>query len=88
MREPTHTEKLFEVGQATLSGDARRERENLRVFAKITRELVRETELLPLLRLIVDSAVALVGGERGFLLLADRSRDELARERGLRRAPR
>jgi transcriptional regulator with GAF, ATPase, and Fis domain len=72
----TRTEKLFEVGQATLSGDARRERENLRVFAKITRELVRETELLPLLRLIVDSAVALVGGERGFLLLADRNRED------------
>jgi len=60
------------VGVRTLSGDARRERENLRVFAQITRELVRETELLPLLRLIVDSAVTLVGGERGFILLPDR----------------
>ena len=59
------------VGQRTLSGEARRERENLRVFARITRELVRETDLLPLLRLIVDSAVSLVGGERGFLLLHD-----------------
>jgi len=68
-----------EVGIATLSGEARRERENLRVFAKITRELVRETDLLPLLRNIVDSAVSLVGGERGFLLLRDMS---LPREEG------
>ncbi|MCP3919330.1 MAG: GAF domain-containing protein [bacterium] len=62
------------IGMRTLSGEAKRERENLRVFAKITRELVKETELLPLLRLIVDSAVALVGGERGFVLLIDRAR--------------
>ena len=68
-------EDLGEVGQATLSGAARRERDNLKVFAGITRELVRETELLPLLRLIVDSAVSLVGGERGFLLLSDPSRE-------------
>lgn len=61
-------------GLATLTGDARRERENLRVFAKITAKLVGETELLPLLRLIVDSAVSLVGGERGFLLMEDRAR--------------
>ncbi|MFT4542009.1 MAG: transcriptional regulator with GAF, ATPase, and Fis domain [Planctomycetota bacterium] len=66
---------MSETGMKTLSGDARRERENLRVFAKITRELVRETDLLPLLRLIVDSAVALVGGERGFLMLRDHTRD-------------
>ena len=59
------------AGMKTLSGEARRERENLRVFAQISRELVRETELLPLLRKIVDSAVALVGGERGFCLLDD-----------------
>jgi len=66
---------LPEVGMKTLSGEARRERENLRVFANITRELARETELLPLLRQIVDSAVSLVGGERGFLLLSDRRRE-------------
>jgi transcriptional regulator with GAF, ATPase, and Fis domain len=65
-----------EAGLRTLSGDARRERDNLHVFAKITRELVAQTELLPLLRLIVDSAVALVGGERGFVLLRDRSREQ------------
>ncbi|MBI5434222.1 MAG: sigma 54-interacting transcriptional regulator [Planctomycetes bacterium] len=58
-------------GMATLSGDAQRERENLRVFARVARELVRETDLQRLLRSIVDSAIALVGAERGFLLLAD-----------------
>ena len=69
-------ERSREVGVATMTGDAKRERENLRVFAKITRELVRVTDLLPLLRAIVDSAVALVGGERGFLLLSDPRREE------------
>ena len=64
-----------EAGLRTLSGDAQRERDNLKVFAKITRELVAQTELLPLLRMIVDSAVALVGGERGFVLLRDPNRD-------------
>ena len=58
------------VGLATLTGEAQRERENLRVFAHITAALLRETEPAPLLRLIVDSAVALAGGERGFLLLS------------------
>jgi transcriptional regulator with GAF, ATPase, and Fis domain len=56
-------------GHQTMTGEARRERDNLRVFARITRALGRETELQPLLHLIVDSAVALVGGERGFMLL-------------------
>ena len=64
-----------EAGLRTLSGDARRERDNLKVFAKITSELVAQTELLPLLRMIVDSAVALVGGERGFVLLRDPTRE-------------
>ncbi|MDA1263918.1 MAG: sigma 54-interacting transcriptional regulator [Planctomycetota bacterium] len=64
-----------EAGLRTLSGDAQRERDNLKVFAKITRELVAQTELLPLLRMIVDSAVSLVGGERGFVLMRDRGRD-------------
>ncbi|MEM9379974.1 MAG: sigma 54-interacting transcriptional regulator, partial [Planctomycetota bacterium] len=62
---------MNESGLATMTGEARRERENLRVFAKITRELNSEVELVRLLRLIVDSAVALVGGERGFILLED-----------------
>jgi len=61
---------LEPIGQRTLTGEARRERDNLLVFARITRELARETELNPLLRLIVDSGIALVGAERGFLLLS------------------
>ena len=50
------TVAAFETGAglATLTGEAARERENLRVFARITRELLRETELERLLRLIVD----------------------------------
>jgi len=58
-------------GYRTLTGEALKERNDLHVFARITRELARETELAPLLQLIVDSAVALVGAERGFLLLAE-----------------
>ena len=64
---------LTRNGFGTNTGDLRRERDNLRVFAKITAELARETELIPLLRQIVDSAVALVGGERGFLLMTEKS---------------
>jgi transcriptional regulator with GAF, ATPase, and Fis domain len=60
-----------DVGVQTLSGEAQRERENLRVFARLTRELLRETDLNKLLRSIVDSAIALAGAERGFLLLDD-----------------
>ncbi len=58
------------LGMRTLTGEGHAERDQLQSFAQITRELSRETELGPLLRLIVDSAVELVGGERGFLLLA------------------
>ncbi len=58
-------------GYATLSGEARQERDKLRVFADISRALVREIELPALLRRLVDSMVSLVGGERGFLLLAE-----------------
>jgi transcriptional regulator with GAF, ATPase, and Fis domain len=58
------------AGLRTLTGEARAERDNLLVFARTTRELARETELAPLLRLIIDSALGLVKGERGFLLLA------------------
>ncbi len=60
-----------EVGFQTLTAEGSRERENLRVFARLTRELARETELGNLLRLLVDSAIALVRGERGFLLLSE-----------------
>jgi transcriptional regulator with GAF, ATPase, and Fis domain/pSer/pThr/pTyr-binding forkhead associated (FHA) protein len=63
---------LGDDGLRTLTGDARRERDNLRVFARITAELARQTDLMPLLRQIVDSAVALVGGERGFLLMGEK----------------
>ncbi len=57
------------IGVQTMTGEAQRERENLRVFARLTRELLRETDLNKLLRSIVDSAIALAGAERGFLLL-------------------
>ncbi|HTF89468.1 MAG TPA: sigma 54-interacting transcriptional regulator [Planctomycetota bacterium] len=61
----------MDIGQETLTGEGLRERENLRVFAGIARELVRETDLAKLLRSIVDSAVSLSRAERGFLLLAE-----------------
>ncbi|HVS19982.1 MAG TPA: sigma 54-interacting transcriptional regulator, partial [Planctomycetota bacterium] len=64
-----------EEGLQTLSGETRRERENLRVFAGITRQLLTETDLSKVLRAIVDSAIELVGGERGFLLLGERPLD-------------
>jgi len=63
------TDDIPQEGSETLSGTAQRERNSLHVFARVTRALVQETELSSLLRLIVDSAVTLVGGERGFLLL-------------------
>jgi transcriptional regulator with GAF, ATPase, and Fis domain len=69
---PAPAPEVPDVGFSTLSDDAGHERENLRVFARITRALALETEEAPLLRLIVDSAVALVGGERAFLLLGGR----------------
>jgi len=59
-------------GLSTLSGEIQRERDNLRVFSRITRALLQETELSSLLRLIVDSAIHLIGGERGFILLTER----------------
>ncbi|MFN0243637.1 MAG: sigma 54-interacting transcriptional regulator [Planctomycetota bacterium] len=59
-----------ELGLRTLSLEARSEHERLVAFARIARELVRETELAALLRLIVDAAIELPGAERGFLLLA------------------
>jgi transcriptional regulator with GAF, ATPase, and Fis domain len=62
---------VLDVGQVTLTGEVLRERENLRVFAAVARDLVRETDLAKLLRSIVDSAVQLSRSERGFLLLAE-----------------
>ncbi len=73
-------------GVRTLTGEAQRERENLRVCMQVTRRLVRETELAPLLRLIVDSAVSLAGAERGFLLLRD-ARDDGAEAAGAEARP-
>ncbi|MFN0006350.1 MAG: sigma 54-interacting transcriptional regulator [Planctomycetota bacterium] len=66
--EPEHD--LAPVGLRTMTDSAPDGRDDLVVFARISRELARETEIDRLLRLIVDSAVALVGGERGFLLLS------------------
>jgi transcriptional regulator with GAF, ATPase, and Fis domain len=59
-------------GIRTLHDETSGGRESLRVFARITRELLRETELQPLLGLIVDSAIQLVGAERGFLLINEK----------------
>ncbi len=56
-------------GFETHGADERRDLERLRTFARVTKALLSETELLALLRLIVDSALALVGGERGFVLM-------------------
>ena len=74
---------LSESGYGTSTGDVRRERDNLRVFARISAELARETDLLALLRQIVDSAVALVGGERGFLLMSDMPLDAEGNQVGI-----
>ncbi|MSR62847.1 MAG: GAF domain-containing protein [Planctomycetes bacterium] len=57
-------------GFETHGTDERRDLERLRTFARVTKALLSETELSALLRLIVDSALALVGGERGFVLMA------------------
>jgi transcriptional regulator with GAF, ATPase, and Fis domain len=43
--------------------------DQLAAFARVCRALVTETELRPLLRLIVDSAIDLAEAERGFLVL-------------------
>jgi transcriptional regulator with GAF, ATPase, and Fis domain len=61
---------LAPFGMRTMTDAGDDDRDDLEVFARISRELSRETEIDRLLRLIVDSAVALVGGERGFLLLS------------------
>ena len=60
------------AGLGTVIEDASSQGGDLAVFARLTRELARETDLGPLLRQIVDSAIALVGSERGFLMLADK----------------
>ena len=60
------------AGLGTVIEDVSSQGGDLAVFARLTRELARETDLGPLLRQIVDSAIALVGSERGFLMLADK----------------
>jgi len=52
----------------TILSELPNEREKLLVFARLTRELSRESNAVALLQLIVDEAIALLGGERGFLL--------------------
>ncbi len=54
------------------------EREKLRAFARVTRELSRETDAQALFQLIVDTAIGLLGGERGFLLQSDKALTEEA----------
>ena len=58
------------LGMGTLIQDGQSNEGNLAVFARLIRELARETDPGPLLRQIVDSAISLVGSERGFLMLA------------------
>ncbi len=60
-----------EPGLSTLLGAGRPARKEIAAFASITRALLLETELAPLLRVIVDTAVELVRAERGFILLRD-----------------
>jgi transcriptional regulator with GAF, ATPase, and Fis domain len=61
------------AGFETHGADERRDLERLRTFARVTKALLSETELSALLRLIVDSALALVGGERGFVLMTGKA---------------
>jgi len=75
-------EGVHAVGLATQAGEPGEDRRSLRVFARISRALLRETDEVRLLREIVDSAVALAGGERGFLLLSEAPAPGEAEERG------
>ena len=60
-------------GLQTQDGTGDKDVDRLATFARIATLLAAETELKPLLELIVDSAVALIEAERGFLLLAQKS---------------
>jgi len=84
-KSPSDTQEVHvgpddDPGLRTLSGVAADEKDELHVFARITRELVRETDHDALLRLIVDSAVRLFRAERGFLVLRRPGEDPTARE--------
>ena len=67
-------------GRSTLSGEGGAARVDVAVFARLARELVRETDLEPLLRQIVDAAIDLVEGERGFMLFAPKSSGAVIRD--------
>ncbi len=59
------------TGMDTLSLDSTKPEERLRAFSQIARSLAGEGNLEALLTLIVDSALTLVGGERGFLIMLE-----------------
>jgi transcriptional regulator with GAF, ATPase, and Fis domain len=56
-------------GLKTLTSEEERQVGSLVVFSNVARALARETDFSALLRLILDSSIQLVRGERGFLLL-------------------
>ncbi|MFT5199993.1 MAG: transcriptional regulator with GAF, ATPase, and Fis domain, partial [Planctomycetota bacterium] len=64
------------TGMDTLSVESSKPEERLRTFSQIARSLAGESELEALLTLIVDSALALVGGERGFLIMLEDQIDD------------
>lgn len=74
---------LEDHGLKTVSGTELAEEDELVVFARIARAILEEHELDPLLRLIVDSGIRLVGGERGFLALFDTDASKGAAADGL-----
>lgn len=61
------------------------QREDLRKLLAINKELNREHELRPLLERIIDAAIDLMAGERGFLILYDRGEMKIEIARGLPR---
>ena len=67
-----------EASFRTILSELPDEREKLRAFARVTRELSKETDKGALLPLIVDTAIALLGGERGFLLQSHQAIDDAA----------
>lgn len=78
--EGTSGEAASLSGLDTLSVEPKGPEERLRTFSNIARSLAQEEELQPLLRRIVDSALALVGGERGFLVLLEDQPDQIGAE--------
>ncbi len=59
------------TGMDTLFLESTKPGERLRAFSQIARSLASEGNLEALLTLIVDSALTLVGGERGFLIMLE-----------------